>query len=418
MYKFKEFVFKHKTVLILALIIVLIPMTFRYCVPIRAHALGGTVSIGLNSLSYNYAPELLDKFDIDAQYLTSSDFSLNSTYGYVYDYVNSTEDVVGFRLSTLVLDEIYGLLYCQIIQNGTIVQTISNSPDSLNNNVEIDYSSGLELNFGIITGDDYFTQSITIYVNFDVDDGGEVEPDPEPEPNPDFSTPTSNSFEFSLSYNSNAIAGNSNLVFAGSNGVFINSNVINLGTKTLYVDTVDYPPFINGDKYYYGISLSNVPSNSELIVYDYNGNLVGSHSYGVEGVTFEISNIIGYRFVFLYGLNTTDLVDFDIIVYYTGLTGDELTAWREGFEAGKQAGLSSGYNQGYLQGKNDGYNEGWLDASEDSTGWLTLLTRPLLALNEFTIANISGVDITIGGIMYTMIGTFLLLAFLKFFAGG
>lgn len=422
MYKFKEFVLKHKTVLILALIIVLIPMTFRYCVPIRAHALGGTVSIGLNLSSYNHVPELLDKFDIDAQYLTSSDFSLYPTYGYVYDYVNSTEDVVGFRLSTLVLDEIYGLLYCQIIQNGTIVQTISNSPDSLNNNVEIDYSSGLELNFGIITGDDYFTQSITIYVNFDVDDGGGDSDDVASYPSapsypnttlPSNSSPANYYVDISASFagsNTNKVGaiqiiGNTSYLQGVNYGAFDYDVQLSPGVLTpawdstlqryYYIwrifcdDSTSYPRI-----YYKPINSTSTPQS--VSVRDY----INTYGY------LELQN--NYLYVIqsnTYSNTTRTYIDLKVVLPTIDAPDIEDSSYADG------------WNDGYDYGYEVGYNKGISDADKQFN-IVTLFFEPLLALGCFTIAVIDGVEITIGGIMYTMIGTFLLIAFLKFFAGG
>lgn len=78
-----------------------------------------------------------------------------------------------------------------------------------------------------------------------------------------------------------------------------------------------------------------------------------------------------------------------------------------------------GYDAGYGQGFSDGYIQG---SKEGNTSFVELLFKPIQAMHSVVLFDINGTqeggEITIGGIFGSIVSIMLLVAFLRYFAGG
>lgn len=193
--------------------------------------------------------------------------------------------------------------------------------------------------------------------------------------------------------------------------------------KLVYgIDTPRYDAEL--DKYYYQVTVRTNGYVPYFKFYNVDGEYTGSSSF-----IQDLSDLIY--------LDTNDRVDF--YFEYSDTLGEETTytrrfylstydldeAYREGWDKGYAAGIAAGkdwgYDLGYYEGYDEGYDAGVTASQSEIFGKNLLgqtLNAPLDALNHFTLFEVGGQPVTLGYVVGALIALFVLIAFLKMFAGG
>lgn len=349
---------------------------------------GTTISI-LDMVSGNGAPVSLG----------SSSFTVNSSNYAHYGWVDSANDKVYYSLVVSLPSQ-----FSFHVRNSVGSLTKTYTQDDLGN---VPSSNLLGFIVPMVNGGsiELFSKSGTgntqrlIYLEFDVDD---TTPAPDPDPDPDDPyIETDSNFLFNIYYAFDYAAG---IMIDGASRVFY-YDIDDISFRCGF-DTSNHAPIIemSGHVKKYKVTLYNVPDGTFL-----------SFSSNSQLTTYETdSSSSEYTYI----VNSDSIPNLSLSVTYSD---DQDDIW-ETFTILIE--IRDSYAQAYYQGYDDGYDDGYEKAIEDMgnshlvNDFIQVITNPVRAVMSFQLADLGGTVITIGNVFYTVIGIFLIIAFLKMFAGG